>query len=400
MNELNNIMEYLDGELNPTEERALFLSLAENDSLRSQMRQLYSVNYSLNSNRNYFAPSAQATMGVFGSLGLSGKYLGLNAASGHGAAGWVSANLLNKSALFGALIAFLMSAAGYFILDRPIWGDANMSTGQHIANTVLNIPAIQNNSNSGKGKTANSINAKEPEQVIKYIYLTKTEDRIQPQVSFTKTELPERPTEPNPEHKPIGTKEFASKPDEIPEKTVSVPHATAIYTLPDNITEKKADYNIEIEYRGAFYRNLPAEIIEPDRQAHFDNSSITFLYNISDEFSIGADLRQERFYQIFDGKTSDGMPAKYIQQPNFTTMNLLARYSPGEYLGLKPFLQAETGYARSGWINRAAAGLGFKIADPLEFVLIGEYSHFLFNNSNKLFTSEKIGFLYGINIKF
>lgn len=399
MNEINKVLEFLDGDLGQMEERELFLNLSENEALRTQMRQIYSVNYSLNRNRNYFSPSAESTMGLFGKLGFSGKYLDNKDSKRPGIMPWFFDNLLNKSALIGAIIAFLATSAGFILFDYLNSKDS-APEAKYAAHSIFD-----NNDFAGNNKVAESIvtkelNQKQEQPIVKYVYLTKESG------NDNKNNL----TEKNIENKNLEQENSLVKPEQKPDtidkntepesKPLIIKPEQDNHDLLPDLAEAKKDYKYEIEYRGAYYRNLPKETIQPSQLAYFDNYSLAFLFKLYDGLYVGPEIRQEKFFQEFKDFTDFGMPATYQQQPNFTTLNLMLRYSSSKVIGINPMVQVETGYARTGWVNRIAAGFGINLSDNLEIIALGEYSHFLFNNNNSIYNTQKIGILYGLNYKF
>ncbi len=406
MSDFNKIMEFLDGELEQSEERSLFMDLAGNDTLRSQMKQAYNVNYSLNRNKTYFAPSTQATLGVFDSLGFRGKYLD----SGATATNAKSSLLLNKSAFLGAIVAFLLTSAGFLTFNSLTTDPGNINSYSALQEP-LGILAAGTGKDSGSGAVTNNGNPVQ-KQEVKYVYIIKDNDKHQDTQPLDRT-VAENSTESlRPE--PSLTERHNSEPaDSTPEQDGTQPVAKLEPPLPlptekEIVTDAargKDVYSISVEYRGAYYKSSRAATIEPKRQAHFDNSALTISYILDDNFEIGADIRQERFFQEYKGLNKNEIPSTFQQQPNFTTWNAMLRYKPFKFYGFTPFVQLETGLAVSkanirGWTQRIAAGLGYNVSGPLDFVIMYEYSNLRFNNNGNNYPSEKTGILYGLNLKF
>ena len=112
------------------------------------------------------------------------------------------------------------------------------------------------------------------------------------------------------------------------------------------------------------------------------------------------DLRHETFYVKYDSYDEFNQQYIFEQQPNFVSYGLVARYSPIEFHGLKPYIQANISRNNFGVIARGNTGLQYELYPNFDFTVNFEYSYLFFNHQNTMYNGKKIGLNYGINYKF
>jgi hypothetical protein len=160
------------------------------------------------------------------------------------------------------------------------------------------------------------------------------------------------------------------------------------------------ELGLSVEYRGSTQWYTTKSPIVPMNSAAFDNSSFGVFKKLSDEFSIGIEGRQEKFYQDFKG-TEDGIHYRYQQQANYTSGNIALRYtSPINLRNIHPMLQGTFGVNNAGYIGRAMTGARWTPYTEISFILGIEYSHLFYEHQGNSFGADKFNFNYGFSFNF
>lgn len=131
----------------------------------------------------------------------------------------------------------------------------------------------------------------------------------------------------------------------------------------------------------------------------FNNSGLSVLYKMTDNFDLGATVRRENFYLVYQGVEND-KDYEYYQQPNFVSYALMSRYVFNRTGRLSPFIQSELGGNKYGYLGRMSLGAAINIYSNIALVLNLEGSMFMFQNEGQWFTAKKVGFEYGISYSF
>jgi hypothetical protein len=161
------------------------------------------------------------------------------------------------------------------------------------------------------------------------------------------------------------------------------------------------DYkNFEIEFKGSQYLMTEEPTISPSVIAPFNNSGLAAYYNLSDKFAIGAEIRQETFFQVYNGYDEYGQYTIYEQQPNFTSYGLILRYSMPYYGKFLPYVQLNAGGNKVGALGRLMIGTKYKLYDDISFSLGLEYSNLFYNYQSGRFNASKFGLNYSIFYNF
>lgn len=153
------------------------------------------------------------------------------------------------------------------------------------------------------------------------------------------------------------------------------------------------------EFRGMSPAYSQSPIISPKNNAAFNNSGLAGLYNLNKNFSFGIDLRQENFYLNYKG-TEGADQYNYQQQPNLTSISLVARYKLNGIFGFNPILQGAFGVNSLGPVSRLMAGIEYQFIQNLSLVAGYEYNLLMFKYQNQSFTSSKYNLNYGIKYSF
>ncbi|MER3329342.1 MAG: hypothetical protein RIF34_07175, partial [Candidatus Kapaibacterium sp.] len=81
------------------------------------------------------------------------------------------------------------------------------------------------------------------------------------------------------------------------------------------------------EWKGSQTFNTNTYDFDKTDLSQFNNNSLSIMYNFENGFSVGSEIRQETFLLEFTGEDINDVTYLYRQEPNFTTLSLLGRYS-------------------------------------------------------------------------
>lgn len=118
MTQSDQLLEFIDGNLQGADEQALFDSLAAEPELRTELRDFVQIGQAVRADREAFSPPADVERRLLGGLGL----LPIGAVSGGAAAtGGFLSGLLTKGGflpvLFGTLLGGLIATGGFLLAD-------------------------------------------------------------------------------------------------------------------------------------------------------------------------------------------------------------------------------------------------------------------------------------------
>ncbi|PKL86583.1 MAG: hypothetical protein CVV22_00390 [Ignavibacteriae bacterium HGW-Ignavibacteriae-1] len=160
-----------------------------------------------------------------------------------------------------------------------------------------------------------------------------------------------------------------------------------------------SDLGLSVEVKNASYWNLPKESIYPSEISKFHNMSVSLLYDLSENWKIGGEVRHETFYVKY--LSTDALRQDFIfeQQPNLTSYGALIRYSFYNTESLKMFAQNNFSANYYGLVFRGSLGVEYYIIPELSILCAVDFAGLYYKHQTRTNTSEKVGISYGINFK-
>lgn len=434
--------EFIDGELLKENEGELFRSLADSEELRLEMKQMIAMKDAIKSDTVAFTPSPQSTLNIFSTLGFQVPAAAPVPVQTPSVFQKILSSLkIYKQALLGSVVssvvtvAVLVSAYNYFDSSDGNSYSSNTYTGSNSNNTQLfndtsasGIPynqsfAVENSkqpntvANNQNGNAQSFVKSQQVKTVYKYIYVDVSKDNkenstqsvseAQNEQNLANNNLAAQ----NEKQNKLSADKYVSQTNNIIRNDVNLnrqdansermlsseysPYYSTLRLAPSN------PLGIKVEMRGTQSWQMPAATINPAQAAALNNLSVYLNYDVSDNFNIGFDLRQETFFQEFEGVDSVGVPYWLEQQPNLTSYGLGCRVKFGEILSFaNPFIQLTASYNRAGFVGRIMSGTEFKLYENFAFILGLEYNHLVFEHQNSYYNAKKINLNYGISYKF
>ena len=400
------IHEFMEGNLDKSQEYQLFSELINSDELRGELKNSIAMDKAFNKKLSSYVPSAKSTIDVFSKLGFAAPAYVSNA----GKTNSVPKPTASKSfmnTVYGSLATGITAVIAYFLLLSPA-GDAALSNAQqglNRANFALTLTGKQISeessipyiiSDADNNETRNK--TEQPKTMIKYVYMDKS-DRIinqEQQVNVNaplfnipvldKKELEEHIDISNlnyHQNSPVSSMNTGNRQIEYPFSNVSAP------------------VGLTLELSNAQYITNPEANAFQTTVPKFQNINFSLLYDLSDNLAIGADLRHEKFYQKYTGRNQQGELYEYTQYPTFTSISGLVRYRFYNSEDFNFFNQLMVGGLQTkGFTMRDMIGFEWKLTNYAGIILGAEYNHMFFEHQGNWFNSSKLGFHYGLSYCF
>ncbi|MDQ1266273.1 MAG: hypothetical protein QG635_1425 [Bacteroidota bacterium] len=410
------IHDFVDGTLDSRHEEGLFLAMASNDGLRTELKSFIEIEKAAKNDFAAFSPSANSTMNIFNRLGIEGPAAAVIPDGSGAAASALKPGLLgflgkNAFGIFTNIATMVLTASVMYFGVMPALNKLNNSAESGII--TRNVPVIR--SDEGGGPTESPVNQSsisgtgniniKPQKQIIIKYVERTTKAAEP--IFENPVLAESPAiadiKDYPTAKPMSfnlSKLAAATPVYKP-NTIELPSG-AQYAEPLINMKNNEQYGFTLELKGSDYYSLQNETVPRSSYPVFANSGLTIMYNVNNMLAIGLDLRQEFFFQNYHGLVDDSLKYRYEQNTNYIGYGGTARLNlfSVESLNLGTFAQVVAGGNQVGIIGRAIVGLTFMPYKNFGFVLGVEGSNLWYYHGGEQFTSSKIGLNYGILFDF
>ncbi len=395
------IHDFIDGNLDAGQEQELFYNLSSSDELRTELKQQIAIKEAIKGDSRAFTPPASSTIGLFSSLGFNPPSSNVETTPVPGNSGLMNFLSKYRQGLIGGVIATMVTASLLFFFSNPFGKEENpihndFATSVQPKGTVAgqsNVPKIESYSNNEQVKVRYITKVRYID-VPRYVDKTYAEATESKQDETASNQL-DNITKSRPWGilKPMLT---SGGQERIYPDLTSVPQTNLLPSLfiPGN------PLGMSVEFRGSQNWNMPSETIYPQKLSKFDNLALAVYYDFTPDFSAGLEVRQETFFQKFQG-IKDGERYQYQQQPNFTSYGLNLRYIlPFDMWGIEPFGQISGGFTSAGYIARGMAGLKYSPYKDISFILGGEYSRLEYKHQGSPYNANKFGLIYGVMFNF
>jgi hypothetical protein len=395
----------IDGEASEIERQTFFAEIGTNPSLQTEFQSALKINSAA---RNFASTSEvpkALTMGLFSKAGLS--YAGASAGAslvGSGFASKYGGWILGKYA-FGLLGIILGGIAMFLLLN-----EVNKSNIVQLNNRIIQaeqqtqtlkselaLLQLHNENISSQPTRDMQIIAKQDKipvtnsqaivpATIEQEKFTKEQDNsILPKNIKLLTNISET------------LNILSTKPVFTDELTHNLP--IAHNTVSTNLLSSK-DNRFALEVKNSTFWNLPHETVYPSEISKLHNMDIVLFYKLNDFIALGLGARQETFYVKYNSIDEYNQEFIFEQQPNITSYELSARFTPFEIYNISPFLQLSTGGGHYGYTLRAALGSEINLYSNLALVFALDYATLQYKHHDNWNTANKIGINYGILYRF
>lgn len=414
MNKESLINDYFDGNLDSSNQEILFSELTNSEEMRYAFNQLFALKLAISKDITAFVPTSDTTNTLFAKLGISAIPSENNSFG-------LFFSKYGKQFLTSAFTCLATVLVMLWLFPKGNSTHINNKYNKDIP-LVSSSEKVQKNSVSRPATDANSYKYDNEISLLKFdnnkLYglvnsLTNENNLLKSQnnnlnkalaiindkldnINSKSHSLQQLSPEKQEEYASVFQSNFVSNnnPNSINSFTPNF-----IYL---NSGEAGNNKTLRLEASvGRYFQSIGKGFI--DRNNTFtDNLRINGLYNLSNEFALGIDLRQENFYQEFTGVTNKGEEILYQQQPTVYSGSLLFRYYP-EYLNyyqFNPSLELSIGISNIGELARIGVGFDYYLLGNTYFYLKSDYSFLSFYHKNINFSSSKIGTHIGLGVEF
>ncbi|MCX7737108.1 MAG: hypothetical protein N2319_10375 [Candidatus Kapabacteria bacterium] len=134
----------------------------------------------------------------------------------------------------------------------------------------------------------------------------------------------------------------------------------------------------------------------------FNNMALSIGYNLNKYHSFGLEVGQEQFAQRFQ-KTEFDLTSTYEQNPLLFWYGGYYRFSYPDIIfneKIFPFAQIFGGATSVGPVIKSQLGIQYKPDKRVTFILGGEMTKLLYKLQNNIYNTDKFGITYGISIQY
>lgn len=399
MDNFDLINDFVDGQIEPSNEEMLFRDLAANEESRRQMKEVISIKTTFAENREFFLPPAEATLNIFSEVGIVGKAAVAKPMGGF----WLKkyarkiVGALGASALTAVVMYFLMNAR----FDSRV-AELEENYKSSLANAEASYQEQINQNRIAYSSTGRETVTTIP--VFHVIYRDRNSSGAGEQLASQDSEddsahpadLSSIYSVGESHGQPLMDMRLRGQSNSIAAIRSNEPD-TKIFTNGSNYLD-----GISFEVRNGLSWNMPKETINPKEFSKFNNMSVGIFYELGRYISLGLEIRQETFYQEFAGYDKRGIYSDFSTQPNYTTIGGAIRAAVPEwtYSGFTPLAQVSVGGNQVGAFGRFMIGSAYSFSNNWSFVFGPEFSYLYYQFQNNNFGAQRIGLNFGLNYKY
>lgn len=395
--DFQKIIDFADGNLDPSQEDELFLKLSADVELREELKSHMAVKNAVRTGILGLSVPIAAKTAIFTKLGLSIPTA--TTIVGSGAAAGIIAYLTRKKITVAAGLLVGLTALFITWLFLPNESDIpkshqqeSFTVGNNIKSAYPEIPNVSSKEIITQNKAKSATKQKHSSKFNSF-------NDIQPNTNIAELPL-ENTTEPFDFDRLIIANSYGYLQNINP--TLLLNNSQSHFGIPTtsyNPYTSDNETQFSIEFRGMNYLSTSKPTIEPNRYSPLNNLGLSLLYNVNENLSVGADFRAETFFLRYEG-TESGLNYIYEQQPNFTTISAIVRYKLDGWSGLQPFSQLNLGINSIGLVSRAMLGIEYEILPSISLILSTDFNHLIYSHQNNYFQSSKFGLNYGLSYSF
>lgn len=406
------LLEFMDGTLNSTDEMALFTALSSNEELRGEFKHLLAMSSSVHSDVQPFITPAESTRAIFEQLGFTPPGLPANPVAANPVVAGSSMRrffpvMASSAAASLATAAILFAIFGYpraasSVADNAI---ADHSGRQASLERVLSIPRSGNGIAAEASNGAQNIpasNESRIREVVRYVYVPQSTQASQQEAPIQAgTESSEESISDVRENisrsSILGTGRLSVSQRFSGTNTVSLPQSgTSLFS---NWLSSGDAPALTVEVRNTASESFPNATVDPSAGSLLNNKSITLLYALSDNQSVGVEFGQEPFFQRFEARNT-GRRYQYEQMPILSWAGAAYRYSLSDMGPFSPFGQFVLGGTRLGVLGKLVVGINYAPTSSMHITAGIDGSLLSYPVQNTWYSSYKLGLTYGVGFSF
>lgn len=422
--EYNELLyDFVDGVTDSGQEQTLFAALAENEELRSDLKQLLAMRAAVQNDTKAFIPPASSTLSLFSSLGFSAPVAVVPVEVGIGAKILEFLGNSSKAITTGVVMSGITALCMYFWMKDSAVDTSSLATENTSSITTEHTTGIK----SSATKTTSSANSSQltagqdhttitpPERIIKYVYIREKNTAAEAQrtaQSALETTPPNSTLDAaTPQADAV---ESMTTPRLIPAEYQASSSPAFIPSIAAAATPQPASFQAPSFVNVPSENSLPLWTLELRRldtrsseiptlvstAPTYNNLALTGLFTLNSSFFVGLEFAQEQYFQSFTSSDARGNTYLYEQNPSLSSLSVVARYVPFEWQKFQPILQLGLGGTAIGPIGRGLLGVRYSPENNVSFMLNLEGSAMQYSHQNINYTLTKFGLSYGISLHF
>lgn len=400
---------YMDGELDEQSTSSLFYMMAQDPELQLEMQQLMTLR----------SATTSASLQVPAHL----KNAVIMQTVGNNAGKTTSGFIPTLGLMVGAAAIASISTAWYFLSDSSnntenvIKGNSSTQQMESRAipdepnkNTVQSFVAIKNNSTDGLESTTvlSTGTLLSNSRTITSASSSRKGDKVSDEPTihdvYAQTLAQETNVVSNTESE-ISQTQVSINQSILLQPTFGVFNGGSrgmrpeLAQLSDNVTNDNELQTVEISLRGIAPTSFQNTSFEAPTRS-FGNWGATVFYIADENNALGVEAGYDKWVQVYDGKEGD-TSVRYEQHFNALTMGLAYRhlFATQEWLsGAQPFLQGGVGATAVGPMGKVALGLRYSLMSNVSVSAGFEASLLAYQYKGSVFSSQRAGFVYSINV--
>jgi hypothetical protein len=390
---------YLDGELPQEQELELFTRLASSADLRAEMREGLAIRAAIGGDIDAFTPSAAQTSAVFSGLGFTPPYQQTPSQKTSSRYMWLPLLWLLGGLCVGGGLAH------WFTQNR-----LNQEFADEKRELNKTIAQLQSEKNRQKPAVMSSMAIEPSESAITKKPLVKTvivyRDRFI------------APANQNPDTAIFAKTEDINTQSQSAEN-ISTAYNQQVYNSKDDmmITSRNLPSSVHnnqpmismslfpkfwTQIRGIGTVSQYPNISANSAITGLSNVNVALGYSFNPNLAAGIEIGREPFMLKYSG-TVNGRTVRYEQQSSMLLGGLIvqARTNPIEsFMDIQPVGTLFLGGSEIGMIGRVSSGIYYPLSANVSFYGGLEYSLMNFTYQSNSFTTQKVGFTYGLHITF
>lgn len=404
---MERINSLLDGELDSANESVLFNELASDTELRSEFLQQLAIRSAVQQDRAMLIPPVSLTSAVFSGIGFAAPIAGA-------AAGAAGGSMLGAW-LMKILIPVTTAAAAAGITYGVMQSEDPKPPAAHVSN-VQSAPSVPTVATTSQLPALSAVaGAPTAASSVALIRALDRNQRLQREVERLRTELAEMRSASQttlPSNNALVDEQTTEI--EEPANEVTTVHLTRSLAL-ERDAEPRAFSAIPAPFANVQYETYPAfsmqvrgiasspttQLNVPAQTSLMENATIGLMYQLTPRSTVGVEIGSESYAMSFEGNRN-GQLIRYEQQPVATWAGITYRrtFGPIGNSDFSPFAQGLVGGTQFGPLGRLTTGIQYSPAGPLTFLVGIEGTAMAYTYQNNWFTSSKVGFTYGVAVRF
>jgi len=402
------LMLYLDGELPQEQEAELFSLLASQADLRTEMRDGLAIRAAIGGDIDAFTPSAEQTGAVFAGLGFTPPFSSTLSTQPKNRQFWVPFLWLLGGLCVGGAATFWFTQSHISqqfaheknALERTI--ERLNKTVSTLSQPVMSSTEIQSPTMEKQAQVKTVVVYRD-----RIVHMSNQSETVN-QDSATENDMSDMSLSSSvaEDISPAKSQEISMNNEQMLQ-SIS-PSIAVVESLPTQNTTMQTNLAAALfprfwsQVRGIGTLSQYPNISASNAVTGLTNVNVAIGYSFSPNVAAGIEIGREPFMLKYTG-TVNGRTLRYEQQSSMLLGGLIlqGKTNPMEnFMGIQPVGTLFLGGSEIGTMGRLSTGVYFPLNANVSFYGGLEYSLMNFTYQSNSFTTQKVGFTYGLQFTF